>query len=231
MKKEPKYYLKWDVDKKSFALDVEYAFYELAYSIRNVLITMEQAKQFASRIEHRYLDRGKYVDMNVLEFEFDRFFMVCKTCGTATSKINLTRRQGQQCYDCYQTTLIGRRKEAFKAYWERQRVIKLQAYAKTDQGMADAVGLDAIRANIKIQLAKHGKTQTEMAKMLGVYVGSASTMLNTRKGIKIEYVYKIAEWLFIPVDLLLKMPRGARPLKRKNKIPINIYRKPMKIIR
>lgn len=231
MKKEHKYYLKWDVDKRSFTLDVEYSHFEFAYSIRRVLITLEQAKQFANRIEYKYLDRDKHVDMNVLEFEFDRFFVLCKTCGVATSKVDLTKRQGKLCYDCYQIALVGRRKEAFKAYWERQRIIRLQTYAKTDQGIADAVGLDAIRANIKIQLAKHGKTQTDMAKMLGLYVGSVSTMLNTRKGIKIEYVYKVAEWLFVPVDLLLKMPRGVRPLKRKNKIPINIYRKPMKIIR
>lgn len=231
MSEESRYYLKWDIENKSFLLDTEYVRNGLAYSVKRTLITQEQAGQFAERIEDRYLNRKKYIDMNVLEFEFERFFKICKKCGTATSKIVWARRQKDLCFSCYQDALVERRKEGFRRYIERRRVIRLQNYAKTDQGIADAVGVPAIKANIKIQLKKHGKTQSDLCKVLGTYDGTVSKMLNGNKSIKIEYIYKIAEWLFVPIDQLLKMPRGSRPLRRKNKIPINIYRNKMRYVR
>lgn len=230
MSKESKYFLKWDVENKSFLLDPDYAKNGLAYSIARTQITPAQAAQFAERVEERYFNRNKYVDMNVLEFEFKRFFKVCK-CGAATSRVDWVIRQKDLCFSCYQAQIPIRRAAATRAYAERMRIKRLQQYAKTDQGIADAVGVPAIKANIKIQLAKHGKTQAELGKHLGLYDGTISKILNGNKSIRIEYIYKIAEWLFVPIDLLLKMPRGSRPLRKKYKIPINIYRGKMRYVR
>lgn len=230
MKKDNLYYLKWDLENESFLLDVDFRVSDFAYSIKRQLITQDQAVKYGEKIEYKYLNRNRYIDLNVLEFEFERFFVVCKKCGVATAKPDWLRRQGDLCFVCYQAGLTDKRKQAWAKYWERKRIEKLQIYAKTDQGIADSIGVNAIRANIKIQLAKAGKTQTDLANMLKMKPSNVSLMLSTNKTMKIEYIYKISEWLFVPVDLLMKRPRGMDRLKRKNKIPINIYRKSMKRI-
>jgi hypothetical protein len=224
MKKDNLYYLKWDLENKSFLLDTQSTLNGFDYCIKKQLITQEQAVKFGEKIEYKYLNRNRYIDMNVLEFEFERFFIICKKCKTATAKPDWARRQGDLCYDCYRAGLSDKYKALWKKYWERRRLERLQIYAKTDQGIADSVGASAIRANIKIQLIKAGKTQNDLAAMLGTRPGNVSKMFLNNKTLKIEIIYKVAEWLFIPIDLLLKRPRGANKVKRKNKIPINIYR-------
>ena len=231
MKSPKKYYLKWDIDQGSFLLDVSFRAEGFIYGIRQVLITPEQAEQFSELISRRYLDKNKYIDMNVLEFEFDRFFTKCTECGIVTSKVDRTTRQGNLCYDCYQLTIMDNWKQSRRATLERQRVQKLAIYAKTPQGLADIVGARVIKSNILIQLKKAGKTQGQLAEAIGMREDSLSTMLTYGKSVRIEELFKISEWLFVPIDLLLKQPRGLAPLKKKNNIPVIIYRKPMRTIK
>lgn len=114
---------------------------------------------------------------------------------------------------------------------EQERVMKMQAYVKTDQGKADIVGLKVIKDNVKVQLKKYHKTQKDLGEALGMTEESANKLLNKNTSMRIEHLYAIAEWLFVPIDLLLKAPRGSVPMRRKNNIPIVIYRKPMKMIK
>lgn len=231
MKPEKKYYLKWDVDNKSFLLDTSYRVSDFTYGIRQVLVTPEQAEQFSELISRKYLDRNKYIDMNVLEFEFDQFFLRCKDCGVATTKVDHVKRQGKLCYDCYQLAIRDNWKMARRETIERERVARMAEYIKTPQGRADILGAKAIKANIMIQLKLAGKSRGELAARLGRSDSSLSTMLNHGKSIRISDLFDICEWLFVPIDLLLKPPRGAAPLKKKNNIPVVIYKKPMKTVK
>jgi Helix-turn-helix len=228
---EKTYYLKWNVDEGSFLLDKRYKASDFCYSIRKLLITEDQAAEFADRIQAMYIDKSKIVNMNVLEFEFDKFFHVCKVCKTPTSHVQWAKRQGDWCWDCYQENIRENWKESRKKTIELERVDKMKDYIKTDQGRCDVVGLDTIKVNIDIQLRKHGKTRKDLAQALGSTEKAIVGMMNKNQSIKIEYLYTIAEWLFVPIDLLLKMPRGAAPLKKKNGIPISVYRQPMKTIK
>lgn len=231
MKAPDKYYLKWDVEKASFMLDKSFHVDGFIYSIRKILITPEQAEQFAERITKKYLQKGKYIDMNVLEYEFDWFFHICKECGTATTHVDWVKRQEVWCYDCYHDRLEDKYRAGWRKHWERKRVERMKLYAKTEQGIADTVGLKAIKANVIIQMKKAGKTQADLAVVLGNTEENINKLLNANKSIKMEYLYKIAEWLFVPMDLLLKQPRGQAPLKRRNGIPVVMYRKIMKTIK
>ena len=230
MKAVKKYYLKWNIEEQEFLLDASYLASNLTYGIRQVLVTPEQAELFSEIIEDRYISRKKYIDMNLLEFEFDKQFHICK-CGIATHHSKWAKRYGKECYECYLLSMSARFSESRKKVVERDRIIRLQKYIKTEQGRADIIGLKAIKVNIQIQLKKHNKTQTELAGVLGIGIDAVSDMLNKNKSIRIEYLYKICEWLFVPMDLMLKVPRGTLPLKKKHNIPIAVYHKPIKIIR
>lgn len=229
--KEKQYYLKWDIDNESFLLDVSYRNSDFVYGIRKVKITEIQANQFGERIERMYLDRGKFINLAILEYEFDKFFHICVDCGKATAHVTWVKRQKEWCYDCYHGHLSEIYKERAKIYIEKERIKRLQEYVKTNQGIADVIGAKAIKANVYVQMKIHNKTQKELAPVLGLTEESVSRLFNNRKSVKIEYLYKIAEWLIVPMDLLLKVPRGTVPLKRKNGIPILIYHKPMKTVK
>ena len=228
---EKTYYLKWNVEEESFLLDKRYKASDFCYSIRKVLITEDQAAEFAERIQVKYIDKEKTLNMNVLEFEFDKFFHICKDCDAVTSHVHWVVRQKEWCMDCYQTHLRDAWKESFRANNEIKRVEQMKSYVKTDQGKCDVVGLKVIKSNIELQMLKQGKTQIDLSKTLGITEKAVSCMLNKNKSIKIEYLYAIAEWLFVPIDLLLKMPRGAAPLKKKHGIPIAVYRNRMKTVK
>lgn len=228
---EKTYYLKWNIEEESFLLDKRYKASDFCYSIRKVMITEDQAAEFSYRIQTKYIDKQKTVNLNVLEFEFDKFFHICKDCGTVTSHVHWVDRQKKWCIDCYKIHLRDAWKESFKETQEERRVEQMKNYIKTDQGRCDVVGLKVIKANIEIEMLKQGKNHGDLARALGFTDKGVSCLLNKNKSIKIEYLYTIAEWLFIPIDLLLKMPRGTLPLKKKHGIPIAIYRQPMKTVR
>jgi len=229
--KEKLYYLKWDIDNESFLLDVSYRSSDFVYGIRKVHITEFQANEFGAWIEKRYINKGKFINITILEYEFDKFFHICEDCGKATSHTTWVKRQRNWCYDCYHGHLNEIYREKAKIYIENERIKRLQEYVKTNQGIADVIGAKVIKANVYVQLKKHNKTQKELAQVLGLTEESVSRLFNNRKSVKIEYLYKIAEWLFVPMDLLLAVPRGTVPLKRKNGIPILIYHKPMKTVK
>lgn len=231
MKKEKLYYLKWDIDNESFLLDVSYKNSDFVYGIRKHQITEFQANEFGDLMEKRYINKGKFLNLTILEYEFDKFFHICKDCGKVTSHTAWVKRQRNWCYDCYHGHLTEIYRESAKIVVERERIKRLQEYVKTNQGIADVIGAKVIKANVYVQMKIRNKTNKELAQVLGITEESASRLFHGRKSVKIEHLYKIAEWLFVPMDLLLKIPRGTLPLKKKHGIPIVIYRKPMKTIK
>ena len=233
------YYLKYNVESGAFQFELKYATStktnrlteDMFYGIRKVLITEEQGNQFYDKINLLYLSKGKEINLNILEYEFSRQFYICKTCGKPTHMNDHAKRYTHYCYECYVLRMTEMYKESRAIVEERERVIKMQEYVKTIQGRCDCLGLKIIRSNIIIQLKKNSKTQTELAVALGVTDTSCHRILYSNKSIKVEYLYKISEFLLIPIDLLLKSPRGLAPLKKKNNIPIIMYRKSMKSIK
>ena len=225
------FYLKYSIETHEWLLDVKYSTENFCYGIRKHLITQYQAELFVERIDKLYIKKNKDVNLNILEFEFDNSFHICYTCGKATYHDDWYPRYKTHCYEHYLEVMTEMYKISRAKVIERERLENLKEYLKTEQGKADLIGLQVLRSNIIIQLRKHSKTQTELAVALGVTDTSCHRILYDNLSIKVEYLYKISEFLLIPIDLLLKSPRGLAPLKKKNNIPICVYRKPMRSIK
>ena len=203
------YYLKWDIDTKSFLLDVSFRESDFVYGIKKELVTQDQANEFADLMEKRYTAKGKELNLTFLEYEFGKFFHVCVDCGTATTHTEWVVRQRNWCYECYHGHLSEMYSIRSKEVMERERIKRMKEYIKTKQGKADILGAKGIKANIIVQLKIHSKTQKDLAERLKMTEGNVSELLNRRKSIKIEYLYAIAEWLLVPIDLLIIAIRGT----------------------
>jgi transcriptional regulator with XRE-family HTH domain len=66
--------------------------------------------------------------------------------------------------------------------------------------------------------------------LLEIEPTSVARMFNGNKSISAERLFKIAEWLLVPFDVLVKPPRGER-FKKKNGIPVHVYKNPIKRIK
>jgi hypothetical protein len=168
------------------------------------------------------------INLNVLEFEFDKYFHICCECKYVTEHPEWADRFGNRCYECYQDTLFEKRSIAIKKVARRKREEQLRLYVKTDIGQVDIAGVRIVWANIRIELLRNGRKLTELAKLLGVSDGLLNQMMYRDQTIKTATIYKIAEWLMTPFEIFVRLPRGTKPLKRKNGIPILIYHKRMK---
>ena len=225
------YYLKYSVDTHEWLLDVKFRTENFYYGIRKHLITPDQADLFVERIDKLYIKKNKDINLNILEFEFEKSFHICYTCGKATYYTDWYSRYKTHCYEHYLEVMTEMYKISRAKVIERERLENLKEYLKTTQGLADKIGLKIIRSNIIIQLKKHSKTQTELSECLNVTSTSCHRILYDNKSIKIEYLYKISEYLMIPIELLLKAPRGMNPLKKKHNIPICMYHSKRKTIK
>lgn len=63
-----------------------------------------------------------------------------------------------------------------------------------------------IVTNIQTELEKGNKKQTDLAEVIGVSGQAMSEIMNGTRAINAVELYKISEYLHVPMDTLIKMP-------------------------
>lgn len=176
------------------------------------MIGSRQGKVLKERITNRFLYKRRKPFLQEIEHEFYKIFHVCKTCGHVTNKQGEHKHQkrwGDECKKCYQKTRIRRRKE-WEATKDHRKVIRrYKLHLNTLQGQIDAVPIEVIESNVRLEMKLQGKTPKEMAQFMGVSQSRFSEMFRT-VSIKKDYLLKMSEYLFVPVEKLIRRPRGVR---------------------
>jgi plasmid maintenance system antidote protein VapI len=216
------YYLKFNVVEKKFALDTVFRAENDYYAIKNAPLTEAQAEEFVARIERKYISQSKPFEMNLLEAEFNLHFKICSECKVVITRKKWLKHHGSKCAACYSEVkgeIIAKKRRKVVA---EKRTEALKEYVSTEQGVIDTVGAQMIFNNIKVQLLKKNKTQTELAELLEMSSPSSVTrMFHGNKSITADRLFKIAEWLRVPFDVLVKLPRGVK-VEKKNGVPVNV---------
>ena len=63
-----------------------------------------------------------------------------------------------------------------------------------------------IVTNIQTELEKGNKKQTDLAEVIGVSGQAMSEIMNGTRAINAVELYKVSEYLHVPMDTLIKMP-------------------------
>lgn len=226
-----KYYLKFNVETRKFALDKMYKTENNFYSIKKVLINESQADEFVSVMTKRYFEReskrNNVIGLTLLEAEFSKFFHVCEECGFVYSHSEYRKYFGKLCKKCNAAHRGEKTAERNRKKARQRKVEKIIEHMDTPQGKIDFVGAKIVYENIRKEMIKQGKDRAELADVIGVTQSRAYEMFYSNKTIQLERLYKISEWLFVPIENLVKPPRGYKPPKKYG-VPEHMYRNSIK---
>jgi transcriptional regulator with XRE-family HTH domain len=212
------FYVKWHVEDGILILDQ----LKKKTSSKEILvvpnrITKAQGKRLKERITDRYLYKKRNPFVNEIEHEFHSIFHTCKQCGYVTDREKVNKAWGDLCNICFRKLQQEKLKEyqANKDY--RKKVRKLKKYLQTTQGKIDAVPLDVIESNVRMEVVRQGKTMRELAKHLNISDSKMSLLFSGKK-LDSDDLEAICEYLMTPMELFLRLPRGVY-IKRQDGIP------------
>jgi len=172
-------------------------------------ITKLQAKTLKNQLGARQLIKGRKLFLSEVEEEFNKLFSVCKTCGFVTDRSKINKAWDGECKSCFRNTQEERKREnqANRDYLRQIRKYKL--HLNTLQGQIDSVPVPLIVSNIQFEMKKQGKKFKDLADYLELSQPKLNEMLGG-KSIKKEYLLLVCEFLFVPLEKLLKRQRGFK---------------------
>lgn len=205
-----RFYLKYDISVGELILDPS----RKRATINELLvvpnrITQTQGKTLKKRLETRQLIKGRKLFVPEVEEEFHKLFSVCKTCGFVTDRNRINKAWSGECKSCFRETQEARKREnqANRDYIRQIRKYKL--HLKTLQGRIDSVPAPLIVSNINFEMKKQGKKWKDLADYLELSQPKLNEILGG-KTIRKEYLLLVCEFLFVPVEKLLKRQRGFK---------------------
>lgn len=205
-----RYFLKYNVAVGEIILDAS----RKRVSVDELLVTKSritktQAETLKKRLETRQLIKGRKLFLSEVEEEFNKLFSVCKTCGFVTDRAKINKTWDGECRSCFRETQEVRKREnqANRDYLRQIRKYKL--HLNTLQGQIDSVPVPLIVSNIQFEMKKQGKKFKDLADYLELPQSKLNEMFGG-KTIRKEYLLLVCEFLFVPVEKLLKRQRGFR---------------------
>lgn len=203
------YFLKYDIEAGEIILDKS----RRRASIRELLIvpykvSTRQGERLSERIGVDRLKRGRILFSHEVEYIFNRMFNVCKECGFVTDKVKSRKQWNGLCRSCFREYQEAQKIEFRDKRDYRRQIRKYKLHLNTLQGQIDSVPLELIEANVRLELKKQGKTVKSLSDGIKLRQSKINEMFKG-KTIKKEYLLEISEYLFVPVEKLLRIPRGA----------------------
>ena len=212
------FFLKYDIGAGEIILDQSKA--KMSHNEILVLpnrITERQGARLKERLTDRFLYKDRKPFVSEVEYEFGKIFSVCKSCGFVTDRDKTNKAWGGLCKKCFRKHQEEKKREyqANKDY--RKKVRRLKEYIKTSQGRVDAVPIEVIESNIRMEVIRQNRTMRELAGHLNMSDKQMSVLFENKR-IDFDLLQAICEHLTTPMEQMLRLPRGFR-LKRQNGLP------------
>lgn len=214
-----RYFLKYNVASGTIVLDqskIKKHYDELLVLPNR--ITKSQGKRLKDRITDRFLYRDRKAFINEVEYEFKEIFNICTGCGFVTDKDKTNKAWGRLCSQCFREEQANTRRRNQAAKDERRQLRRYRLHLQTIQGQIDAIPMEIIESNVRFEMRRQGKTMKNVAEAIGIS-NSAMSRLLKNKFIDKDELQLISEYLFVPLEKFLRVPRGVRIPKTIDDIP------------
>ena len=180
-------------------------------------VTAEQARTLNEVIKNRpkYRDRKPY--LFEVEIEFQKLFTVCDTCACAIDRAKHNKAWGKNCRDCHQIVVKKRTADRIKRRDYYRQVRRYRLHYNTPQGKVDAIPIQLIKENTRLEMKLKGETFSSVARALDIDEKAFRAFFENRT-ISRHLLAQIAGYLKIPISRLTHKRRGVT-LRLKDGVP------------
>lgn len=215
------YFVKLDIDSGKIILDItdeKKNHNELL--IPDYRLSEEQGKMLSDRLK-KY-KKPQYPDA-ILECR--RIFYPCKQCGYVVTSEKANKAWNGLCEPCFRVNQKNRRKlydterEEEKAL--QNRLERYKRHIATTQGRIDAVPIEIIESNIRLEMFSKGLLYKDLARTLRMTSPQVSQLFYN-KYIKAGTLKSIAKFIGVDLKALLKVPKEYK-IEMYNGIPASWF--------